>query len=269
MHSRLLKLGCVLLVLQSGLATAGRSCEERIPDALVVQRALGLAYRSQQSLEASGAQVALIARAGQNLTQYGVRYSHFGFVWRDHPKGAWRVVHELNHCGTAASEIYDDGLGNFFLDDLWKMEAVILIPSEPTQQRIATLLKSRNHLVLHDAHYNMVAYPFSTKYQNSNQWALETFAAAEARDAVVSSRDQAQQWLQLAGYRPTELKLGAMTRLGARISKANVAFDDHPGELRWSDRIRTVTVDSVFNFVAKRDPAAVRIEVNESNTTAF
>ena len=127
---------------------------------------------------------------------------------------------------------------------------------------LATLFASRGHLALHEAHYNMVAYPFSTQYQNSNQWALEVIAAAEARDAIITTREQAQQWLKFAGYEPTELKLGAMTRLGARVAKANVAFDDHPGELRWSDRIRTVTVDSVFVFIDKRDPNATRIALS-------
>ena len=96
------------------------------------------------------------------------------------------------------------------------------MPQASTQQRLATLFRSRGHLGLHDAHYSMVAYPFATKYQNSNQWALEVIAAAEAQDVMVSSRDQAQQWLRLAGYQPTELKLDAFTRLGARITKANV-----------------------------------------------
>ena len=157
--------------------------------------------------------------------------------------------------------LFRSGLGNFFLDDLWKMEAVILIPSVGTQQRLALIMQSRGHLAFHDAHYNMVAYPFSAKYQNSNQWALEVIAAADSRDSVIASREQAQQWLRLVGYQPTELKLDALTRLGARMTKANIAFDDHPGELRWSDRIRTVTVDSVFDFVARRDPEAVRIEL--------
>lgn len=264
-HSRF---ACALLVLASGLAQAGRSCEERVLDAGVVQRALGLALETQQTLHASAAEVALIARAGQDLSRYGVRYSHLGFVWRDHPKGAWRVTHQLNACGTASSEIYDEGLGNFFLDDLWKMEAVILIPSTSTQQRLASIFKARRHLALHEARYNMVAYPFATKYQNSNQWALEIIAAAEARDAVVSSRAQAQQWLTFAGYQPTELKLDALTRLGARVAKANVAFDDHPSDLRWSDRIRTVTVDSVFNFIASRDTGTIRIEIEPGKTSA-
>ncbi len=252
---------CILFVALPGVAQAGRSCDERAPSATAVQQALTLAHDGQQKLTASGAQVALIARAGQNLSRYGVRYSHMGFVWRDHPKGAWRVMHELNQCGTASSEIYDEGLGNFFLDDLWKMQAVILIPNETTQQRLVAIFESHGHLALHDGHYNMVAYPFSTRYQNSNQWALEVIAAAEARDTVVSSRGQAQQWLKFAGYQPTELRLDAMTRLGARVTKANIAFDDHPGELRWADRIRTVTVDSVFAFIANRDPNAVRIEL--------
>lgn len=258
----------VMAVTLASAAQAGRSCEERAPGAATVQQALNLANDARQKLDASGAEVALIARAGQNLSQYGVRYSHFGFAWRDHPKGAWRVMHELNQCGTAASEIYDDGLGNFFLDDLWKMEALILIPGESTQQHLAALFSTRKHLALHDGHYNMVAYPFSTRYQNSNQWALEVIAAAEARDAVITTREQAQQWLKMAGYQPTELKLDALTRLGARVSKANIAFDDHPGDLRWSDRIRTVTVDSVFDFVAARDANAVRILVALVSTTA-
>ncbi len=256
---------CASLAMLPGAAHAGRSCEERAPSATVVQQALGLAHEAQQKLAASGAQVALIARSGQNLSRYGVRYSHAGFVWRDHPKGAWRVVHELNHCGTASSEIYDEGLGNFFLDDLWKMRAVILIPNEATQHRLAAIFSSRTHLAFHEARYNMVGYPFSTRYQNSNQWALEVIAAADAQDAVVRSREQAQQWLKFAGYQPTELKLDAITRLGARVTKANIAFDDHPGELRWADRIRTATVDSVLAFIEKRDPAATRIELGSGN----
>ncbi|XLM22221.1 DUF2145 domain-containing protein, partial [Chromobacterium piscinae] len=32
---------------------------------------------------------------------------------------------------------------------------------------------------------------------------------------------------------------------GGRMFKANVAFDDHPNELRFADRIQTVSVDSI------------------------
>jgi hypothetical protein len=47
------------------------------------------------------------------------------------------------------------------------------------------------------------------------------------------------------------LRIGALTRLGARASSANVAFDDHPNEKRFADRIETVTVDSVLVWLVQ------------------
>lgn len=251
----------MVALLAATQAHAGRPCEERPTSPQTVSRALDLALRTHEQLDQSGASLAFIARAGQDLTKWGLHYSHMGLVWRDHPKGKWTVVHELNQCGTDTSEIYDEGLGNFFLDDLWRMEAVILVPSPEMQQRLATVLATQKHVPFHQSRYSMVAYPFSTRYQNSNQWMLEVLAAASARDVTIDSREQAQNWLKMAGYQPTELKLDALTRLGARMTRANVAFDDHPNELRYSDRIRTVTVDSVLRFVERREPAAQRIEV--------
>jgi len=35
------------------------------------------------------------------------------------------------------------------------------------------------------------------------------------------------------------------------VSGANVAFDDHPNDKRFSDRIETVTVDSVFSWLQR------------------
>ena len=62
---------------------------------------------------------------------------------------------------------------------------------------------------------------------------------------------RSQAWLRWQGYEPTVLRLGTFTRLGARISQANVAFDDHPNDKRFADRIETVTVDSVFEWLQR------------------
>jgi hypothetical protein len=35
------------------------------------------------------------------------------------------------------------------------------------------------------------------------------------------------------------------------MTAANVAFDDHPNEKRFADRIETVTVDSVFAWLQR------------------
>ncbi len=103
---------------------------------------------------------------------------------------------------------------------------------------------------LHNAHYSIVSYVWGQTYQQSNQWTIETLAGA-MEPATVGSRDQAQAWLKYKGYEPTTLKLGPLLRLGARMTAANVAFDDHPNDKRFSDRIETVTVDSVFAWLPR------------------
>ena len=240
---------CLLLI--ACQAQAGRSCSDAPPTPEAVRKGLELALKTRSALDANAAQTALVARVGRDLSRYGLRYSHLAIAWRDHPAGRWFVVHQLNACGTAASDIYDEGLGNFFLDDLHAHDALLLIPPRDLQQRLAALLQAKSVLSLHAPNYNMVAHPFSTRYQNSNQWVLETLAAAMAPAGSVNSRSDAQAWLRNTGFAPTTLAIGAVERLGARVGRANIAFDDHPPERRFAGRIDTVSVESVAGFVLR------------------
>jgi hypothetical protein len=45
--------------------------------------------------------------------------------------------------------------------------------------------------------------------------------------------------------------IDAMTRLGARVGTAHIAFDDHPFNRRMAGQIDTVTVDSVFAWMER------------------
>ena len=241
---------CIVVVTATATtpAHAGRSCEERAPDALKVQQGLDLAERTRAALDATQAQVVVLARAGQDLSRYGLRYSHFGFAYRD--VNGWRVVHKLNHCGAAVADVWRQGLAEFFLDDPFEFRAGVVVLAPAVQAALLPLLQdNRRSATLHTPAYNMLAYPWSQTYQQSNQWALETLALAMEPGA--SSRERAQAWLQFKGYQPTTLRLGALTRLGARISSANIAFDDHPNDKRYADRIETVTVDSVFDWLQR------------------
>ena len=238
-------------------AHAGRACDTSKNVTLeVLNRSMNLALRARDTLEESGAKVVVVARAGQDLSKYGLVYSHLGFAYKttgSDGEPVWRILHKLNQCGTAESAIYRQGLGEFYLDDLWKYESAWVVPTEDVQERLMRLLTSTERVVsLHQKSYSMVAYVWGTKYQQSNQWATESMALALSDDLAGStnpSRQQAQAWLQLKGYQPTVLKIDALTRLGARMTAANVAFDDHPNEKRYSDRIETVTVDSVFSWM--------------------
>ncbi|WP_442908464.1 DUF2145 domain-containing protein [Hydrogenophaga sp. SL48] len=241
------------LLLMAPTAHAGRSCEQRPLTPLTLTHGLALAQQTAQALDAefarSGARVVVLGRAGQDLGKYQLRYSHLGWAYKT-AEGPWRVLHKLNQCGTGTGSIYRQGLGEFFLDDLWRHEAVWSVPAPALQAPLLALLTDpARSLRLHQRDYNMVSYAWGTRYQQSNQWALETMAMAA--EPGVTSRAQAQAWLGFKGYQPSTLRLGALTRLGASASSAHIRFDDHPNDKRFSDRIETVTVDSVLDWLAR------------------
>lgn len=242
-----------VLVLATGLlaaapAQAGQSCEARAPTVREVSRSLALAERTAAALDASGAEVVVLARAGQDLSRWGLRWSHLGWAWRG--EGGWRVLHKLNHCGTAEGHLYRQGLIEFFMDDLHDHVAAFAVASPAVAAALQPLLADDPRAsVLHERRYSMVAYPWATRYQQSNQWAIETLAFAMAPGA--QDRGRAQAWLKWQGYEPTALQISAMTRLGARVGSAHIAFDDHPKAQRYAGRIETVTVDSVFRWLHK------------------
>ncbi len=258
----------VAAVLASAPAHAGRSCEAKKPTPQVIERGMKLAEQTSAALDAehakSGTRVVALGRAGQDLGKYGLRYSHFGWAYKT-PEGPWRVSHKLNECGTAVGHLYRQGLGEFFLDDLWRYEAVYAVPTPEVQQRLLAVLQETGRTrALQHPPYSMVSYVWGRKYQQSNQWALETLALA-MEPAAVRTRDQAQAWLQFKGYEPTTLKLGPLTRMGGRVGSANIAFDDHPNEKRFSDRIETVTVDSVLAWLQRAQLAGAPVVLTSRN----
>lgn len=238
-----------MLWLLASPAHAGRPCESTPLDVATVRQSMDLAARVARRLDESGATVAIVARAGQDLGRYGVSWSHMGFAYRE-PGRPWRVVHKLNQCGTASGGLYRQGLGEFFLDRMFRYESAIVVLSPAAQGKLLPMLPDNERISRwHEDAYSMVAYPWSLRYQQSNQWVLETLAGA--MDPGVATRAQAQDWLGRRGYEPTVLRLGAFERLGARVGSANIAFDDHPDSKRFSGRIETVTVDSALAWLAR------------------
>ncbi len=289
---------CLALSLAAADAHAGTPCDETPPTAQDIQHAMTLADHVQRSLDASGAQVVLLARAGQDLRKYGLTYSHLAFAYRETvpvetppsrvvdttqvlasmgdpdamavaasrdaavpaTRTVWRIAHKLNQCGTADAAVFRQGLGQFFMDTPFEYRAAYVVPDPEVQAALLqTLHDDKRLLRWHTPAYSVVAYPWATTYQQSNQWALETLAGS--LDPAASTRARAQAWLRLHDYQPTVLHIDAFTRLGARITKANVAFDDHPNSQRFSDHIATVTVDSMFDWLQRENMAGAPVTV--------
>ena len=254
---------CAAMLLALPAAHAGRTCEEGKPSVQAIERGLTLAERTAAALDASGQRVVILARAGHDLTKYGLRYSHLSYAYQqsDGQGGhVWRVVHKLNTCGTSESAIYRQGLGEFFLDTPWRYEAAWVVPAREVQDKLLPLLQDNvRAATLNTRAYSIVSYAWGQTYQQSNQWALETLALAMEPSAT--TRERAQAWLQFKGYQPTTLKIGPLTRLGGRATAANIAFDDHPNEKRFTDRIETVTVDSMFTWLQRSGMAGTPVVV--------
>lgn len=244
-------------------AYAGQSCEVGTQKTEVLNTAVSKAVKVNEYLNSIDAKIVLIARIGQDLSKYNLKYSHVAFAYKKLGDDTWQVYHELNGCGSDQSSLYVEGLANFLLDDMVSYENKIFVPSKELQDRLydSIVTNPQESKSLHESNYNMVAMPFSTKYQNSNQWVLEIVAKSLSKDKTITNRKEAQQWLSLMGYQPTTLQVGTLTRLGGRMFKTNIAFDDHPFNRRMAGQIDTVTVDSVYEFLKKADSKGNTIEL--------
>ena len=246
------------LIAWGGSAHAGRSCESKPLTTETMNKGLNLAVKAAKALDAeykkNGTQVVLLAREGQDLSKYELKYSHYGWAYRT-PEGTWRVAHKLNECGTAGGHVYRQGLGEFFLDDMWSYTAGVQVPTPAVQKALWSFLTQPSVTRLQNEPYSMVSYAWGQKYQQSNQWATETLAAA-MNPAGIQNRAQAQSWLQAQGYEPSSLIIRAISRLGGRMTAANIAFDDHPNDKRYASRIETVTVDSVTRWLQRTQMAS-------------
>ena len=239
----------VALCLTATASLAGRACEEKPVDPAQTLQAFDNALSLSKVLDASGQKLVILVRKGQELEKYGVTFSHAGFATKQ--DGGWAVHHDLNLCGTAISKLYVQGLAEFLADDLVSQEVAVVTPQPWLQDRLVQVLGTKQEQFrMHEQAYSAVAYPFAVRYQNSNGWLLETYARASS-DVLLPARAEAQRWLRANGYAPSVIELGALTRLGARLFKANVAFDDQPPELRWDGKITANSGDSVLRFVSK------------------
>ncbi|MBI5109413.1 MAG: DUF2145 domain-containing protein [Rhodocyclales bacterium] len=245
-----------LAMLFPAFANAGRNCEDAAPDAAKTQKALRFATQIRESLELSGANLVLIGRVGSDQSKRGIRYTHVGYLLREHPAGAWTVIHQLNACGTGSSDLFDEGLANFFMDDPFDFETRFVVPSPALQDAISKALLGSSKRAMHEQTYSSIAYPWSTKHQNSNGWALEILAAAIASPTEISNRGAAQKWLNENRYQPSQIRINGGERAGARLFSPHIRFGDHPDTAWQTQTYEVSTGDSVLEFLRRTDPGS-------------
>lgn len=255
----------LLLAATLGVAHAGsvapRGCDRPLQvDAAQQDRLLRFAAVVREALADSATPAALIARSGTDLSRFGLRYSHAAVALADGLDMPWAVRQLYYDCLERQPRLFDQGLAGFVVgSDNPRIGFVrlLLLPPDAARPLAAATLDKPLALGLLNARYSANAYPFSTAYQNCNQWVAELLAAAWAgpRD-----REGAQAWLRAEGYAPVPVRASAWLMLAGRFVPW-LHFHDHPAELLDAGQVQTSLPDSLDTFALKRWPTARRIEL--------
>lgn len=212
----------------------------------------------------AGSEVAIISRSGLDLSRFALRYSHGGFLLAAGTDVPWSVRQLYYDCRQGYPRLYDQGLAGYLLSaeapDL-AFVSVVLLPYEAAASLRAAALDTARAARLLASTYSANAYPFSTRYQNCNQWTAELLASAwgELADGP-DLRARAQAWLAANGYDPEPVDVGSyLVKIVASLMPL-IHLDDHPHEVRAGLRFQFSLPQAIESFVRARFPDARRLE---------
>ena len=232
-------------------------------------RVLRFAGAVKAELERSGQQVALIARAGVDLSRFGLLYSHAGIALKDNPGGPWAVRQLYYACEESRPRLFDQGVAGFALgaDAPARGHVALLFPPEEKAAPLAqAALDKPLALSLLAGEYSANAYAFGTRYQNCNQWVAELIASAwghpagqaGARDDV---RNAAQDWLRAQGYTAGPVRIPSRLLMFAGQFVPLVHLNDHPIVDVHALALRVSVPDAIEEFVRREAPGTRRVEL--------
>ena len=245
-------------------------CQESIDISAAEQdRVLRFAGVVKRELEGSGAGVALIARAGLDLSHFGQLYSHAGVALRDNPGGPWAVRQLYYACDESRPRLFDQGIAGFALgaEAPARGHISLVFPPEGDAALLEqAALDRRLALKLLGGEYSANAYAYGTRYQNCNGWVAELLASAWGRldDSVNDSaqaRTQAQDWLRAQGYTAGPIRIPSHWMMFAGQFVPLVHMNDHPEQDLYALALQVSVPASIEAFVQRRAPQARRVEL--------
>jgi hypothetical protein len=228
-------------------------------------RVLRFAGAVKQELERSGARVALVARAGLDLSRFGLLYSHAGVALKDEPDGAWSVRQLYYACEESRPRLFDQGVPGFALGADAPGNghvSLVFLEDEDAGLLDRTARDKRAALALLAGQYSANAYAFGIRYQNCNQWVAELLARAWGHlDGDDAARADAQAWLREQGYAAGPVKVPSRWMMFAGQFVPLLHVGDHPLDDVYALALRVSVPASIEDFVHRREPEARRVEL--------
>jgi hypothetical protein len=271
---RRLAVGVLAAVLGLAAATAAAGvpgyCDPpRDLDAAQRDTLLRLAARAKQELERSGAAAALVSRSGLDLRRFDARYSHAGISLAAGRPAPWAVRQLYFDCDERRARLFDQGIAGFLTGHHEAgigYVSIVLLPADAAQALARAALDDARALSLLGTRYSANAHPFSTRYQNCNQWVAELMGAAWGglSDAEPALRQNAQDWLREAGYRGSAMAAGPLATAWGALFVPWVRTDDHPPQALETGVFEVSMPASLEAFARARHPGAERVEMCHS-----
>ena len=227
-------------------------------------RLLRFAEIVRNELQASGQRVALVSRAGLDLSRFAQRYSHAGLSLQGNAVAPWSVRQLYYACDEKRPRLFDQGLSAFLFGmsspDGGYVSAVFL-PDEASAPLERAALDDRRALSLLAPVYSANAYAWGRRYQNCNQWVAETMAMAwGGTPPGDDARAQAQAWLGAQGYTAHPFRIAFPPTMWLAAVIPWVHHDDHPADALAEGVYHVSMPSSLEAFARQRWPQARRVE---------
>jgi hypothetical protein len=241
-------------------------CQQSIDIGAAEQdRVLRFAAAVKGELERSGTDVAVISRAGLDLSRFGQLYSHAGIALRDNPGGPWAVRQLYYACDESRARLFDQGIAGFALGADTPSRghvSLLFLPPQDGAQLAQAALDQPLALGLLAGQYSANAYAYGTRYQNCNGWVAELLASAWGRlKGLEHPREEAQAWLRAQGYTAGPVKVPSHWMMFAGQFVPLVHLNDHPVDDVHALALQVSVPASIEAFVQQRAPQTRRVQL--------
>jgi hypothetical protein len=228
-------------------------------------RVLRFAAAVKDELARSGSSVALVARAGLDLSRFDLLYSHAGIALKDNPGGPWAVRQLYYACDESRPRLFDQGMSGFVLGadaPTHGHVALLFPPGQDSALLERAALDKPLALALLGDQYSANAYAFGTRYQNCNQWVAELIAFAWGHLAGSNApRTQAQAWLRAQGYAAMPVRIPSHWMMFAGQFVPLVHVGDHPLDDIYALALHISVPTTIEAFVHREAPQTRRVEL--------
>lgn len=242
-----LVVACLLMLASPALAGSSRAEGE---PTFTVEEVAKLAKKFERSLAERGARVAIVARVGRPKSELpeGVSYTHTAFAvyslvtTTDGRKVPGYAIYNLYQRNDELDR--SDLVMDYPLDFFWgvqELEAGVTIPTPKLQEKLLKTIASDTYRELHNPEYSVLANPFTLKYQNCTEHALDVIVASiyETNSLELIKANER------AYFDPQPITVNKLKLFFGSMLISDVAISDHKGQPK------TTTYTTIGKFLEK------------------